>query len=576
MFLVVALLLLGTTAAYLGYRWLGLPASGVVVLPLLAVGTLWNVLVLPVFLVGTAATYLVLVAVHRRTWPVARRGRAGTIAIGLLLVVSALALVPPLVDGTLALGPGVGIGSVLAAVAGVTLYRRRPARRRVDTTVGLAGLAGLFTVGTGLLWSWHTPPCLLCRVLPASWQPLVLGRSPLLTAGADGPALVAGAVSTVTVVRAVAPWLSILATGIGTLVFLYVLVSMVGDILYTANRGTERVEDLTFVLVTIASENVRDALMEAIEHNRELFDDYEFTVLIDEGAPLQRELEAMDLDLVVVPDAYDPEAIAKGRAMQYFVEHYVADDEWYAFLDDDNLIQGREFLYEIPYQEAQGRLVMNPVLVPRQGESVVTFAIDHMRTLFDCTFFRTFTGVLGRPVAGLHGELLCARGDVLRTVGFDRATIVEDFAFADELVRRGIRTWQSRTVASILSPHSLQDYYRQRARWFVGKLRWLPRSAPSTTLVTGSIQTVWLMGIFGGWLVGAIWLVFGPPAELTYLAPALLSSGFYGAIYTIGIARTGVRNLPAVLLIPVYATIEHTAPYVALLKQSDAFEVIKK
>lgn len=411
---------------------------------------------------------------------------------------------------------------------------------------------------------------------------LVLGVSladavsrPVLLATSSDESVLLGAVAALPGIGPLAT-LSFVATAIGSLVFLYVLASMVGHIIYTAQRSVEKVDDLTLVLVTIASEDVRDALMEAIEHNRRLFEDCEFRVLIDEGADLQPALEAMDIDLVVVPDDYDPSAIAKGRALQYFVETHVVEDEWYAFLDDDNLVQGREFLYEIPRQEAAGNLVMNPVLLPRRGGSVIPYAIDHMRTLFDFTFFRTFTGVLGRPYAGLHGELLCARGDVLLDVGFDRPTIVEDFAFADELVRRGVGTWQSQTTTSILSPHSLDGYFTQRTRWFTGKLRWLSRCTPGTVAVTVLILGMWMVGIFGGWLVGGIWLLFGPPAQVVYLAPALLSTGLYSAIYVIGVARAGGRHLPKALLVPVYATIEHVAPYYALVKRADSFEVIKK
>ncbi|MFB6200494.1 MAG: glycosyltransferase family 2 protein [Halorhabdus sp.] len=418
-----------------------------------------------------------------------------------------------------------------------------------------------------LIWFSITPPCTTCALFGA--HPPFSHR--LLTSDAVGVLRTWAALS-LPVVR----YLAVTATGIGTLVFIYLVSSMVSHIVYTTQTGVEKVEDLTVVVVTVASEEIRDTLFAVIDHNRRLLDEYEFCVVIDEGADLQPELEETDIDLVVVPDSFDPDAIAKGRAMQYFVEHNVEADRWYAFIDDDNLVQDRAFLYEIPAQEADGKLVMNPILVPRKGRSWVTFAIDHMRTLFDFTFFRTFTGLLGRPYAGLHGELLCARGDVLQTIGFDRASIVEDFVFADELIRRDIPTWQSQTVVSILSPHTLEDYFTQRARWFTGKLAWLPRSSPGTILVTGLVQGVWLIGIFGGWLVAGIWFLFGPPFDLVSLTPAIFATVVYSVVYSIGIGRMGARHLPKVLLVPIYATIEHAAPYVAMLKKPDTFEIIRK
>lgn len=564
MLVALVILLLGVGCGAFARQLWGYHRVSLVVVPALVILTLWNWVVFPVVVAGAAVTFGVLqTTTHWRGPNEVRVSVAGVVGAAVPAGVHIVWL--PVHEAVAVLA------ALVAAVTGYTLSELSPDRRRMNILTAVGTFLGLLGFGLTLLWIRVTPPCYTCSVLPRplrSYHPRLLlhpeatGYGMVLRLPADGAVMVS--------------WLSIAATGIGTLMFLYLLLSMVGAIRYTAQRGTDRVENLTFVLVTIASESVRDALFETIEHNRALFDDYPFTVLIDEGADLQPELEAMDVDLVVVPESYDTRAIAKGRAMQYFVENHVTDEEWYAFLDDDNLIQGREFLYEIPTQEAAERLVMNAVLIPRKGDALIPFVIDHMRTLFDFSFFRTFTGVLGRPYAGLHGELLCARGDVLQDIGFDRKTIVEDFAFADNLVRAGIQTWQSQTRVSILSPHSLADYYTQRSRWFRGKLRWLPRSTPGVIIVTGLIQSVWLLGIFGGWLVGGLWFVAGPPAKVVYLYPALLSAGFYSSMYTIGVARTGLRNLPKVVLLPLYATIEHTAPYVALIKRSVSFDVIKK
>jgi len=557
----------GAWSAFAHRRW-DLPVWTVPLVPALALGVLWDPGLAPVVLSGSLLVYG-----GWRALPgsVALRERPGT-----ALVVAATGAGVP--AGLVTLSGGVPwpvglIGALAATLIGSELAGCERERAWFEAGIGLFGVTGLTLGGLFLLWLWTTPPSLSALVFGVRFGDL--GARPLvLAAGADGVALT----DALAFLHGITPFatLSLVATLVGTLVFLYVLASVVGHVRYTAQRGTERVEDLTFVLVTVATEDVRESLVSAIEHTQELFPEYDLTVLIDEGAPLRSELESMGGDLVVVPDEYDPEAVAKGRAMQYFVQTRVDEDEWYAFLDDDNLVQGREFLFEIPRQAAEGNLVMNPVLLPRRGGSVIPFAIDHMRTLFDLTFFRTFTGLLGRPYAGLHGELLCARGDVLGAVGFDRETIVEDFAFADELVRRGIGTWQSRTTTSILSPRSLDDYFTQRTRWFLGKARWLPRCSPGTLAVTGVIQAVWLLGIFGGWLAGGLWLVAGPPAQVVYLGPAIVSSGLYGTVYLVGVARAGGRHLPKALLLPVYATIEHLAPYYAMLRGTDSFEVVEK
>ena len=196
---------------------------------------------------------------------------------------------------------------------------------------------------------------------------------------------------------------------------------LLGSATYRTETADEPAENVRLVITTIASEAVRDALFETIQHTLSNFEEYELYCVLDEGSDLQSELVAMDrIRTVVVPDEYEVEAKAKGRAMQYFV-------------DDDNRILDDRFLREIPHYEAEGYRAMNPVITPRPGRSLVTFMADHIRLVDDLAIYRLFTGVLGRPYLGFHGELLCARGDLLCEVGFDRETIVEDFGFALEL-----------------------------------------------------------------------------------------------------------------------------------------------
>lgn len=90
--------------------------------------------------------------------------------------------------------------------------------------------------------------------------------------------------------------------------------------------------------------------------------------------------------------------------MQSFVDRHVEDSEWYAFLGDTNKPLDDTFMYEAPLYEAEGHRVTNPVLVPRPGESRSTYVMDWVRTLDGTLVFRLFTGLIGSPHAGFHGE----------------------------------------------------------------------------------------------------------------------------------------------------------------------------
>jgi hypothetical protein len=360
----------------------------------------------------------------------------------------------------------------------------------------------------------------------------------------------------------------------------YTVAGGLGSILYQTERSDSRVEKVRFAVPTVASENVRSGLMETLDHLTTRFAAYEAYCIVDEGSDLLPELRARDdITTVVVPDAYDCDARAKGRAMNYFVETVVTTDPdyWYAFLDDDNIVLDEKFLYEIPHYESQGYRAMNPVIKPRPGRSLLTFMADHIRLLDDCTIYRLFTGLLGRPYLGFHGELLCVRGDVLRDITFDRETIVEDFAFALELLREDVPVWQSRTRVSVLSPHDLSSFFQQRSRWFVGVTRYLPHSPALTKLVVGSRILVWTASLTSSWLLLPLWFGIGLPLPLWLVAVVTGGSLIYITVIGYGAVRIGgIRGFGMFLLFPLYATLEHLTPLYAISNRQTDFVVIEK
>lgn len=365
-----------------------------------------------------------------------------------------------------------------------------------------------------------------------------------------------------------------------TLIFVgYILLGIAATILYTTNKADQKANNVKLAITTLASNNVKPALFNTIEHTVENFGEYEIYCVLDEGSDLQAELERMDeISTVVVPTDYRCKAVAKGRAINYFIETEVEDDYWYGFLDDDNLILDDEFLYEIPYYEERGYGAMNPVLLPRPGRSSITFMADHIRTSDDMTIFRVFTGLVGKPYVGFHGELLCARGDLLREITFDRPTIVEDFSFAMELTKRGHKVWQSRTYVSILSPHSIKAFFKQRRRWFLGIASYIPKSPNITKGVVGSRTVLWSLGITGNWILFPLWVSERALALPTSIHYSVLTGGLvYALICIVGAYRlSGLKGILLFPLIPVCALMEHLGPVYALFNRDASFVVIDK
>ena len=205
---------------------------------------------------------------------------------------------------------------------------------------------------------------------------------------------------------------------------------------------------------------------------------------------------------------------------------------WYGFVDDDNIILDTEFLYEIPYYDKQGYVAMNPVLVMRKGKSTFTYIMDSIRVYDDLTVFRFFTGLLGRPLVGFHGELLCAKGEVLKEVGYNYNTITEDFHFASELTKRNYRTWQSKTKVSLKSPNSLYDLMQQRSRWFKGISLELKNASPPMKVIVGTRVSFWALGFFGSWAFAFLWPMWGP------MWPALPGGIAYWLLYCYGVFKS--------------------------------------
>jgi hypothetical protein len=215
--------------------------------------------------------------------------------------------------------------------------------------------------------------------------------------------------------------------------------------------------------------------------------------VITEGSvdlgPLERWLgelgeRASPIRIVNVPEKYETPngARFKTRANQFAMEtRRTAGEntsEVYVYhLDDDTHI-GRDTSASLAefieldgdrYLLAQGVLAFPHDLTPSRFCRLA----DAIRPADDLTRFAFFTGVLGTPLGGLHGEHLIVRADVEDEIGWDFPdTVIEDAYFAIQFSMRYPR--RSTTLNSYsygASPASITDLIRQRRRWIEGLLR---------------------------------------------------------------------------------------------------------
>jgi len=374
---------------------------------------------------------------------------------------------------------------------------------------------------------------------------------------------------------------------------------------YKAESASTRANNVEFIIISQASRRVRNSLLDCISNTRIQFPWVPLSLVIDEGSELtdlllrlvnvtqqqitttniidsmvahqkesiiarQRDT-SKDLKIIVVPDRYRKDLVGKGRAINYFIDRYVIDEnKWYSFIDDDNIILDDKFLYEIPYYEQRGYVAFNPTITARMGNSRFIWIMDFIRKYDDVTVFRFFTGLLGIPYIGMHGEMLTVKGSVLREIKYDFHSITEDFRFTAELIKRKMKVWQSKTNICIKSANNINDILCQRGRWFKGISLDLKYCPPLMRVIVTSRIVLWIIGIFGTWALSPLWLYWG----IHWQSEIFIVSGIYPWIIFIHAIIKNKEPLYCILFIPLFGILESISYWFGI--NNKGFYVIDK
>ena len=208
------------------------------------------------------------------------------------------------------------------------------------------------------------------------------------------------------------------------------------------------------------------------------FSNYHISVVTDD-ADDEKTLQDHPCEVVTVPPAFQTNAIKKGRALQYSVEHrrklaMNTSHQWIFHMDDESYVTSQTILALLKYiREGKGIASEGPIFYPLKFESAnrVTALAESIRpyACYDCV-----TQMTRPPPLHMHGSNLLVRSDVEDEIGWNFGpTLAEDQMFGF-LVHQKYGTNSMGWHGGILleqPPLDLKDHFFQRRRWVLGTMQ---------------------------------------------------------------------------------------------------------
>ena len=208
------------------------------------------------------------------------------------------------------------------------------------------------------------------------------------------------------------------------------------------------------------------------------FYNYQISVVTDD--PQDRwTLKNEKCEVVVVEKNYHTDAIKKGRALQYAVEHRQRTSKntrrrWIFHMDEESYVTSQTILALLKFiGEAKGVVSEGPIFYPLKFESAnrLTAIAESVRPFgcYDCV-----SQMKNPPPLHMHGSNLLVRSDIEDDIGWKfGSTLAEDQMFGYKVYEkygRGSMGWHGGILLE-QPPLNLKDHFFQRRRWFLGTMQ---------------------------------------------------------------------------------------------------------
>ncbi len=314
----------------------------------------------------------------------------------------------------------------------------------------------------------------------------------------------------------------------------------------------------------------------------------------------------IDVVQYVVPSDFQTPhgALFKARALQYAIGAVsIAHNAWILHCDEETQITLSGLTGCLQFMQKEIETV-KPGEYPAVGQGAILYhrdfwlrpfltLADSMRTALDFGYFRVQSHVWHRPLFGLHGSFILVREDIERTVDFDfdsYRSITEDAYWALRLVDHGIGLKWVNGFLSEQATFNVQDFLRQRKRWFTGLWHVMDGEAVRwrTKLVLRASVVSWVCALLG-MLAIAIQFIHPVPVPWYIIVAASLCQATYTSITVYGLLvnlqelhlqTRGISwliVLAQVVLMPIFAALESTAILWGLFTLNTVkFHVVKK
>src|ERR687896_1742750 len=208
------------------------------------------------------------------------------------------------------------------------------------------------------------------------------------------------------------------------------------------------------------------------------FYNYQISVVTDD--PQDRwTLNNERCEVVVVEKNYHTNAIKKGRALQYAVEHRKrigknTTKRWIFHMDEESYATPQTILALLKFiRKGKGVVSEGPIFYPLKFESAnrLTAIAESVRpyACYDCVSQMT-----NPPPLHMHGSNLLVRSDIEDSIGWNFGpTLAEDQIFGYKIYEKyGPKSmgWHGGMLLE-QPPLNIKDHFMQRRRWVLGSLQ---------------------------------------------------------------------------------------------------------